>query len=248
MKLFGKKTQADPRRQDDTMTGGRRAGETENPYLSARRTWNDHTSSQVWSRMVWQTVAILSLMIVLAAVGGIIHIGSQSKFVPYVVQVDKLGQIAASGPIMASSKVPQVSISATVSDFIQNARLVTPDGNLQRKAIFRLYAHLSPNDPATMKMNDWLNGAADSSPFKRAEKVMVSTEVTNVLQQTPETWQVDWTETTRSRQGSLASPPVHMRALVTIYIAPPTPNTNQDQLRRNPLGIYVRDFSWSPVM
>ena len=30
-------------REDHTfMEGGRRLGENENPYLSARRTWNDH--------------------------------------------------------------------------------------------------------------------------------------------------------------------------------------------------------------
>ena len=44
---------------------------------------------------MWQILAILSLMITLAAVGGIIHIGSQSKFIPYVVQIDNLGEAVA---------------------------------------------------------------------------------------------------------------------------------------------------------
>jgi type IV secretory pathway TrbF-like protein len=57
----------------------------ENPYLTARRTWNDHVGGVVSSRQTWQVVGILSLLIALAGVGGIIHIGSQSKFVPYVI-------------------------------------------------------------------------------------------------------------------------------------------------------------------
>ena len=39
--------------------------------------------------------------------------------------------------------------------------------------------------------------------------------------------------------------PVRMRALVTVYTVPATPQTAEEQVRNNPLGIYVRDFSWS---
>jgi type IV secretory pathway TrbF-like protein len=51
-------------------------------------------------------------------------------------------------------------------------------------------------------MNEWLNGTPDSSPFKRAAKEMVSTEIKTVIPQTPDTWQVEWMETTRDRQGT----------------------------------------------
>jgi type IV secretion system protein VirB5 len=106
---------------------------------------------------------------------------------------------------------------------------------------------LSPNDPATQKMNEWLNGTPESSPFKRAVKEMVSTEIKSVLPQSPDTWQVEWVETIRDRQGVLKGQPVNMRALVNVYIATPTSQTTDEQLRNNPLGIYVRDYSWSII-
>lgn len=217
----------------------------ENPYLSARRSWNDHVGSVVTSRQSWQVIGILSLLVTLAAVAGITHIGSQSKFVPYIVEVDKLGQSQASGIVTAASPIDSRLFSSTVSEFIENARLVSPDVALQRKAVFKLYSHLSPNDPATIKMNEWLNGSEDSSPFKRAAKEMVSTEITSVLPQTPDTWQIEWTETTRDRQGVLKGKPVIMRALVTVYAAETSPQTTEKQLLDNPLSIYIRDFSWS---
>lgn len=238
----------DPRQSDEPMEGGRRKGDGENPYLAARRTWNEHVGSVVSSRQTWQVVGILSLLIALAGVGGVIHIGSQSKFVPYVIEVDKLGQQLAAGPVTAASKADPRVLNATVSAFIEDARMVTPDVALQRKAVFSVYAHLAPNDPATAKMNEWLNGTADSSPFARAAKEMVSVEITSVLPQSPDTWQVDWTETTRDRQGVLKGKPVNMRALVTIYTTEPTSQTSEDQIRNNPLGIYVRDFSWSRLL
>jgi type IV secretion system protein VirB5 len=239
---------ADPRRSSESMEGGRRKGELENPYLSARRTWNEHVGSVVSSRQTWQVVGILSLLIALAGVGGVIHIGSQSKFVPYVVQVDKMGQTIAAGPVTAADKADPRIIHATVADFITSARMVTPDVALQRKAVFKVYSVLSPNDPATAKMNEWLNGNADASPFKRAAKEMVNIEITSVIPQSPDTWQVDWTETTRDRQGALKGQPVPMRALVTVYTAEPTSQTTDEQLRNNPMGIYVRDYSWSRLL
>ncbi|WP_373991719.1 VirB8/TrbF family protein [Duganella sp. BuS-21] len=225
--------------------GGRRNGENDNPYLSARRTWNDHMTGVAASRRNWQMLAVLSLAIALVSVGGIIHIGSQSKFVPYVVEVDKLGQPVAVAPAPLAPVANQRVVAAAVASFISDARLVTPDIALQRKAVFRIYSMLSARDAATAKTNEWLNGTEDSSPFKRAANEIVSTDIVSILPQTADTWQVDWLETVRDRQGTLKAKPFRMRALVTVYIAPTTPQTTEEQFRNNPLSIYVRDYSWS---
>ncbi len=222
-----------------------RPDNAENPYINARRSWNDHVGGVVASRQTWQLLALMSLLIALAAVGGLIHIGSQSKFVPYVVQVDQLGQALAIAPAQRAAAADPRVVHAAVAAFIADIRLVTPDVALQRKAVFRLYSMLSVNDAATVKANEWLNGSADSSPFKRAAKEMVSTEILSVIPQTPDTWQVDWMETARDRQGMVKEPPQRMRALVTVYTVAATPQTTEEQVRNNPLGIYVRDFSWA---
>ena len=41
--------------------------------------------------------------------------------------------------------------------------------------------------------------------------------------------------------------PVTMRALITVTIAESSPKTTEEQLRLNPLSIYVKDYSWSPI-
>lgn len=237
--------EGDPRQSHQVIKGGRRQGEGENPYLSARRTWNAHMDAVVAARQTWQVIGLLSLLIALASVGGMIHIARQSKFIPYVIEVDKLGQAVAAGPITASAPADPRVIRASVAEFITDARRVTPDVALQRQAVFRVYAKLSAQDPATAKMNEWFNSTPESSPFKRAAKVMVSTDIQSVLPQSPDTWQVDWLETTRDRQGVRQGPPVTMRALVTVYTATPTPQTTEQQIRMNPLGVYIRDFAWS---
>ncbi|MBZ0069840.1 MAG: conjugal transfer protein TrbF [Thiobacillus sp.] len=251
MNLFKKKPQGDAprdqRRSEKPIADGRRAGEGSNPYLSARRTWNDHVGRIVALNKMLLLWGLAALMIVLVAVGGVIHIGSQSKFVPFLYEVDKLGQTRGVGPISTTSKTDPRVVSSMLSDWLNDARMVTVDVALQRRAVLRVYAKLSPKDPATIKMNEWLNGNPEKNPFKRAETELASVEIKSILQQTPETWQVDWVETTRDRTGALKTEPATWRALVTVYQAETNEGTTDEQLRANPANLFVRDFSWSRV-
>ena len=218
---------------------------TENPYLNARRAWNEHVGDVVSARRAWQAAGFVSLLIALAAVGGVVYIGSQSKFVPYVIEVDKLGEAVAVQPAQKADPANERVNHAYVAAFINDARLVTPDIALQRAAIFRIYAMLSPNDPATQKMNQWLDSGGGTNPFKRAETETVGVQIETVIRQTETSWQVDWVETVRDRQGVVKAVPYRMRALVTVYLSPLSTKTSEEQIRRNPLGIFVSDYSWS---
>ena len=219
--------------------------ESNNPYVNGRRKWNEHIALPMTTAFTWQIVGLLSLLIALTAVGGMVYVGSQSKFVPYVVQVDKVGQAVAVGRADQSPGVSQQIRHAFVARFINDARMVTPDVALQKKAIFRVYSMLSQNDPASGKMRSWYSSGEDSSPFKRASRETVEVDITSVLPQTKDTWQVDWIETVRDRQGNLKKQPYRMRALVTLYVSAPSASTPEEEMRQNPLGVYVKDFSWT---
>jgi type IV secretion system protein VirB5 len=243
--LGGERASKDERQSQAVVEGGRRSGESTNPYLSARRTWNDLMKAQVASRRSWEMVAILCLLITLASVGGIAYVGSQSKFIPFLYHIDNHGRASAVGPVELASQADPRVLAAAIGDFVANARLVTVDASLQRKAVYQVYAMLSEQDPATGKMNQWMNGAEDSNPFTRAEKETVTVDMSTVLPQTADTWEVTWLESTWDRKGVATGPPVAMRALVTVYRAEPSPTTTEEELRRNPLSLYVKDFSWS---
>ena len=244
--LGGEKPSEDERQsQAVVVEGGRRSGESTNPYLSARRTWNHLHQAHIASRRSWEMVAILCLLITLASVGGIAYVGSQSKFVPFLYHIDTHGRATAVGPVELTSQADPRVLAAAIGDFVANARLVTVDASLQRKAVYHVYAMLSEHDPATGKMNQWMNGTEDSNPFTRAEKETVTVDMSTVLPQTADTWEVTWLESTWDRKGVATGPPVAMRALVTVYRAEPSPTTTEEELRRNPLSLYVKDFSWS---
>jgi type IV secretion system protein VirB5 len=187
-------------------------------------------------------------MIALGSIGGVIYVGSKSKFVPYVIEVNRLGEAVAVGPAQVAAPADPRVVRATLASFIASARLVTPDVSLQRAAIFRVYALLHSKDPAAQQMNEWYNGSKESSPFVRAAKVTVTTDINSVLPISGTSWQVDWQETTRDREGALVGQPVHMRAMVTVYLEPPSMSADETAIERNPLGIYVSNFTWQEVL
>lgn len=222
------------------------APDTENPYLNARRSWNYIHGAAIQIGVNGLFIGVLSSLIALAAVGGITYIGSQSKFVPLVFQQDGAKNVIS---MTRADRLPEAKVDdfrTAAADFIANIRLVTPDAELQRKAVLRTYAFLNPDDPATAKANEYLNGTKERNPFTRAQNEMVSTELLSAIQQSPDTWQIDWTETTRNHDGSLKDKPVKMRALVTLY-----QNTNLENAQNgnsdiyNPHRIFVKDFNWS---
>lgn len=237
MKLKKKKRAAAP--------AGAAAQGLPHPYLNARRSWNSHVGSLIASRTLWQAMALISLLIAFAAVGGVVYIGSQSKFVPYVVEVNKLGEAMAVAPAKQADKVDQRVVRASVAEFIVNARTVTPDIAMQRRSIFKLYAYMPTGSAATRKMTAFLNGSPETNPFKRAEKQTVNVEIVTAIPQTASTWQVDWIETQRTRKGEPMGKPYRMRALLSVNSQPMPPDTTEDQIRLNPLGVYISDFSWT---
>lgn len=217
----------------------------ESPYLAARRSWNDHVGGLAASRRLWQLLALLNSLVVLAAVGGLVAANSQSKFVPYVVKVSDLGQPVAVAPADRAQPVDSRVVQAQVGSFIDSARSITADVTLERRAVFRVYAMLQQGDAATVKMSEWFNA---NPPMTRAATQTVEVQVTSVIPQSATTWQVDWIETARDRSGQPTEPLIRMRALVTVTVRAPTSQTTEEMMRANPLGLYVSDFSWSKVV
>jgi type IV secretory pathway TrbF-like protein len=214
-----------------------------NPYLDARRHWNSEIDRAFARKHTLELLCVACLLIAFGAIGGIVYVGSKSKYTPYVIEVDKLGDAVGVGPAQIAQRADPRVIRASLASFIASARLVTPDQDLQRRAVYGVYALLKTKDPATEKMNEYLS-PPETSPFKRAEKLTVDTDISTVLPITADTWQVDWSETTRDRDGALISKPVNMRATLQIYIQSPGADARMADLQRNPLGIYVRDFNW----
>lgn len=162
-----------------------------------------------------------------------------------VFQEDRAGNIIS---VTRADRIPEAKIDdyrTVAAHFIESIRLVTADADLQRKAVLNTYAYLNANDPATSKANEYLNGSKEVNPFNRAVHETVDIELHSVLQLSKDSWQVDWMETVRIRDGSQKVKPILMRAIITLYQNEPTNETTNIEALRNPHFLYVRDFNWS---
>lgn len=218
---------------------------TDNPYLNAKRAWNFHTAGLMKSLQIWQLVSLGSLLITLAAIGGLITIGSQSKFIPLVFQQDASGNTLS---VTRADRVGDASIDdyrAAAAHFIENIRMVSVDVALQKKAVFQVYSYLNQNDAALAKVQEFYSDKQHSNPFDRAAHEIVSIEIRSVLQESADTWQVDWVETVRNRDGTLKEKPAQMKALLTMYQDGELNDASNESILKNPHLIYVRDFNWS---
>jgi VirB8 protein len=61
-----------------------------NPYVDARRQWHSQVGRAFGAAHAWQIMGMAGLLIGLGGVAGVTYIGSQSKFVPYVIEVNSL--------------------------------------------------------------------------------------------------------------------------------------------------------------
>lgn len=216
------------------------------PALDTRRSYNDRVSEALSSRFVLSALAVIALLVALVAVGALAHVAQQSKFVPYVFERNCGAQIVPAGPAQPVDQLEPAAVDAwkqsVIANFVLNARMVTPDAVYQRKAIARVYAFLSPGeDPAFNKMNEWYSG--DNNAFARGELESVSGELSSVLPQSEDTYQVDWVEMVSDLDGS-PKKQARMRAIVRVYRRATTPDTTEESLRENPLGLFVKDYSW----
>lgn len=217
----------------------------DNPYLNAKRAWNVHTAGLMKSLQIWQLVGLGSLLVTLAAVGGLIAIGSQSKFIPLVFQQDASGNTLS---VTRADRVAEASIDdyrSAAAHFIENIRMVSADVDLQKKAVFQVYAYLNQNDAALNKAQEFYNDKQRSNPFDRAAYEIVSVDIRSVLQESDNTWQVDWVETIRNRDGTLKEKPSVMKAMITMYRDNVFHDIASESILKNPHLIFVRDFNWS---
>lgn len=207
-------------------------------YLDARRTWNERYGDYIQQRDRFGLIAILAIGVAGVSVAGNVYQASQSKVVPYVVQVDKLQTVMPVGPADRAARADPRIVRAELANLIVDLRSVYGDAAASRQSIIRAYNRIDRKGPAFVLVNEFMMA---NDPFKRAQTELVSVKVDSVLHQAGDVWRVEWTETVRDRSGSIVSARP-WSALITTKIIPPTTEAG---LLTNPLGVYATDLSWS---
>ena len=212
----------------------------EDPSLArGRREWADRYAGLSRGKRNWQLAAIGLLAVDGILSVGFIHLASQSRVSPFVVEVDRLGQAVAFGPAEQLRKTDERLIRYQLNLFIRDVRSVFSDSEVQKTVINRAYGHAK--DGALGFLNDYFKR---SNPFLREAEGTVAVQVQSVLRLSASSWQVQWRETQIAATGRVVSETA-WQAILGVELTPPE---TTDVLLVNPLGLYVTEINWTQTL
>ena len=212
--------------------------EPETPYQRAAQVWDERIGSARVQARNWRLMALGSLILSAGFASALVWQSARGTVVPWVVQVDNLGQAQTVAPANADYRPTDPQIAFHLGRFIEQVRAIPADAIIVRQNWLRAYEWTT--DRGAAALNDY---ARANDPFAKVGRQQVAVEVSSVIRASPNSFRVAWTE--RHFENGQLSTTERWTAILTIVIQPPR---DAERLRANPLGIYVNAISWSREM
>jgi len=209
--------------------------EPETPYQRAAQAWDDRIGSARVQARSWRLAFFGALALSGGLSAGLIWQSARGTIVPWVVQVDKLGEAQAVAPATADYRPSDPQIAFHLARFVEQVRGIAADPVVVRQNWLRAYDFTT--DKGALALNDY---ARTNDPFANIGKAQVAVDVSSVIRASADSFRVAWTER-HYQEGNLAATE-RWSAILTIVVQPPrTP----DALHKNPLGVFVNAINWS---
>ncbi|WP_149536372.1 conjugal transfer protein TrbF [Siccirubricoccus phaeus] len=212
-----------------------RTPEPETPYQRAAQAWDERIGSARVQARNWRLMALGELALIAGLAGALVWQSARGTVVPWVVQVDRLGEALAVAPAIANFRPTDPQIAWHLARFIEQVRGIAADPIIVRQNWLRAYDFAT--DRGALALNDF---ARASDPFGRVGRQQVAVEVSSVIRASEDSFRVAWTERTYEN-GQLARTE-RWTAILTIVVQPAR---DAERLRKNPLGIFVHAINWS---
>ncbi len=212
-----------------------KAPAAETPYQRAAQVWDDRIGSARVQARNWRLAFFGALAMSGGLAAGLVYTTARGSIVPWVVEVDKLGEAQVVAPASAGYHPSDPEIAYHLARFIEDVRSVPADPVIVRQDWLRAYDFTTTE--GARALNDY---ARTNDPFAGVGKVQVAVDVSSVIRASPTSFRIAWTER-RYEDGALAATE-RWSAIVTVVLQAPT---TPDALRKNPLGVYVTAINWS---
>jgi type IV secretion system protein VirB5 len=209
--------------------------EPETPYQRAAQVWDERIGSARVQAKNWRLMAFGSLFLSAGLALGLVWQSARGSIVPWVVQIDKIGEAQAVGPAIADYKPIDPQIAWHLARFIEQVRAIPADAVIVRQNWLRAYEFTT--DRGASALNDY---ARVNDPFAKVGKRQIAVEVSSVIRASPDSFRVAWLE--RAYENGQLAGIERWTAILTIALQQPN---DADRLKQNPLGIYVNAINWS---
>ena len=183
--------------------------------------------------------AVLSFFL---SVGICIYAVSQPDSIPVLVTMNDFGETEYIGPVSRRNyqnfNVPEFAVRAEVKEIVTLMNTLSSDKTGMKKAVNRTY-HLLTSTTASK----YSTLVKEDNPFKdfgsRTKEVIFQTEPLKVSN---DTYQIDYQIVTRQLSGQLMSNETY-RAVISVKMLQPA----EEDIKDNPLGIYITAFDMKPI-
>jgi len=209
--------------------------EPETPYQRAGQIWDERIGSARVQAKNWRLAFFGTLALSGVLTAGLIWQSLRGSVVPWVVEVDRLGQAQAVAPAIADYRPTDPQIAWHLAHFIEEVRSIPADAIVLRQNWLDAYNYVT--DKGALALNDY---ARTNDPFAEVGHTQVSVEISSVIRASDSSFRVAWIER-RYIDGTLAATE-HWSAILTVVLQTPT---DADTLKKNPLGVYVHALNWS---
>ena len=209
--------------------------EPETPYQKAAQAWDERIGAARVQAKNWRLMAFGSLILSAGLAGGLIGQSLCGTVVPWVVQVDKLGEAQAIAPAQADYQPSDAQIAWYLARFIEDVRGLPADPVIVRANWLRAYDFTTTSGAAAL--NEY---ARADDPFAKVGRQQIAVEVSSVIRASPASFRVAWVQR-RYQDGALAETS-RWSAILSVVVQTPH---DADHLRKNPLGIAITAINWS---
>lgn len=205
------------------------------PYQRAGQVWDERIGASRVQARNWRFMAFGCLGLSTVMAGGLLWQSLQSRVVPYVVAVDRLGEPRALSEAETVYTPTDPQIAWALSKFVSHVRGASLDPVIARRDWLEAY------DFTTQRGAKFLSEyARTSGALTRIGERTVTVQVTSVVRASDTSFQVKWSEDAFERGSRTGT----SRWTGILTLVRKTPR-DADTLRRNPLGIYVDAIDWS---
>lgn len=218
--------------------------EPENPVedTKAKKVWDEREGSIIVRNKNYRKLLIMMCAIIIALTAGLVYKSVSVSVVPYVVEIDKsTGEVNNVGPIQNIEYTPKENeIKFFLRMFVNNVRSMPLDPVVYKKNWDEAYNFMTAN--AQTKMSSVMQ---DEQTAKHFGQMTVITHIKSILPigESGVSYQVQWTEERFAiNNGEKTS--VNMTGVFSVANITPK---NVEEIEKNPLGIFISDFSWQEV-
>ena len=190
----------------------------ETPYQRAAQVWDDRIGSARVQARNWRFMAFGSLALSAGLSAALVWQSMSGSIVPWVVQVDKLGQAQAVAAAVADYRPTDPQIAFHLARFIEQVRAIPADPVIVRQNWLRAYDFTT--DKGGQALSDY---ARSNDPFANVGREQVAVDVSSVIRASPDSFRVAWIER-RYQDGSLTETTRWSAILTIVEQTPRTPD------------------------